>query len=165
MPLSRRGLVQSGAAIGLLAKPMAARAAQAVMAPAGGWPRTKIANLHALKPNEPVAFSYPDAASPAMLVKLGHAAYEGAGPDRDVVAYSSICTHMGCPVAFVDGRFVCPCHYSEFDPAKNGQVYQGLAADYLPQIHLSIDTASGDIYAERMSGLIWGRDHDLAQQG
>lgn len=165
MSLSRRGLVQSGVAVGLLAKPVAARAAQAIAAPTGGWPRTKVANLHALKPNEPVAFSYPDAASPATLVKLGHAAYEGAGPDHDVVAFSAICTHMGCPVSFEGDRFVCPCHYSMYDPAKNGQVYQGLAADYLPQIHLAIDATSGDIYAERMSGLIWGRDRDLAQQG
>lgn len=66
---------------------------------------------------------------------------------------------MGCPVEFTGDRFVCPCHYSMFDPAKNGQVYQGLASDYLPQIVLEID-AAGDIHAVRMSGLAWGRTSD-----
>jgi arsenite oxidase small subunit len=106
-----------------------------------------------------VAFYYPDQNASAWLVKLKTPAFEGVGPEQDIVAFSGICTHMGCPVGFDGDRFVCPCHYSMFDPAKNGHVYQGLASDYLPQITLRLD-AAGDIHAERMSGLVWGRATD-----
>jgi arsenite oxidase small subunit len=48
-----------------------------------------------------------------------------------------------------------------YDPARNGVPYQGLASNYLPQITLRIDTTTSDIYAEGMSGLIWGRAWDV----
>jgi rieske iron-sulfur protein len=52
----------------------------------------------------------------------------------DIVAYSIICTHAGCPVSeWVkaeegDNRvFKCPCHNSEFNPRESAQVVFGLA--------------------------------------
>ncbi len=158
MALARRFLMQSSVAAGVLADPVLALAAFTM--PDGRlWPQVKVGNVKDLEQSKPVGFNYPDEKSPAWLVKLSGAAYEGAGPDSNIVAFSAICTHMGCPVEFVGDRFICPCHYSMFDPAKNGQVYQGLASDYLPQIALEID-AAGDIQAVRMSGLVWGRVSD-----
>jgi Rieske Fe-S protein len=47
-------------------------------------------------------------------------------------AFSSICTHMGCPVAEVaDGTINCNCHGSRFDIAT-GAVKQGPATRPLP---------------------------------
>jgi hypothetical protein len=51
-----------------------------------------------------------------VLIKLGERAYGGVGPDGDIVAYSSLCTHMDCPVSYSKKRFLCACHYSLFDP-------------------------------------------------
>lgn len=159
MPVTRRGLVQSSVAIGILADPALARAAL-TMADGRPWPSVRVGNTSQLKAGKPVSFNYPDPHSPAWLLRLSAPAYGGVGPGSDIVAFSAICTHMGCPVALEGERFVCPCHKSMFDPGKNGQIYQGLASDYLPQVTLRVD-AKDDIYAEAMSGLVWGRAHNV----
>jgi ubiquinol-cytochrome c reductase iron-sulfur subunit len=66
-----------------------------------------------------------------------------------VVAYSKICTHAGCAIAlyrkptFPDTQprpaLVCPCHYSSFDPARDGKVIFGPAGRALPRLPLEID--------------------------
>lgn len=42
------------------------------------------------------------------------------------VAFSAICTHMGCTVAPQGDKLVCPCHQSMFE-ADTGQVLSGPA--------------------------------------
>ena len=125
------------------------------------YPSIKIANLRQLKPGEPLQFTYPDGASPCTLVMLKGEAVGGIGPSRNVVAFSSLCPHMGCPVSFKGERFVCGCHYSMFDAAKNGQTYQGLASQWLAQVSLRLESGSGNIYAEGIDGLVYGRISNL----
>lgn len=158
MALTRRQFVKASAS-GLAALGLAR--AGFWFAPSLPYASVKVANLANLEVGKPVYFSYPDARSQAVLVKLGTRAIGGVGPDRDVVAFSASCTHMGCPLQFKNGRFVCPCHYSMFDPAKNGEVYQGLATEFLPQIPLEVVPQSGDVFAKGVEGLIWGRVSNL----
>ncbi|GAB3250884.1 Rieske (2Fe-2S) protein [Nocardioides dilutus] len=58
--------------------------------------------------------------------------------DGTVHAFSSICTHQGCPVNEVtDGRIICPCHGSEFD-AGTGEVTEGPASQPLPSVAVAV---------------------------
>ena len=54
-----------------------------------------------------------------------------------IVAYSKICTHVGCPIALYEQRthnLLCPCHQSTFDLSDSGQPIFGPAARRLPQL-------------------------------
>lgn len=126
------------------------------------YPRTRVGKVPDLVTGAAVSFNYPDEKSPALLVKLGRAALGGVGAAGDIVAFSSLCTHLGCPVQYEKDHFLCPCHYSKFDPALGGQAFQGLATQYLPQILLRVDEATQEIYAEGVEGLIWGRVENVA---
>lgn len=58
------------------------------------------------------------------------------------IAYSSICTHLGCPVKLYEQRthhLFCPCHQSTFDASRGSEVIFGPAARPLPQLAISLD--------------------------
>ncbi len=58
-----------------------------------------------------------------------------------LVAYSAICTHLGCVVYSdlnQDGHIACPCHNSQFDPTANADVTGGPADRALPSIAVSV---------------------------
>ncbi len=60
----------------------------------------------------------------------------------NIVAYSKICTHVGCPVALYEQtthHILCPCHQSTFDAAKGAEVIFGPAARPLPQLPMTTD--------------------------
>jgi Rieske Fe-S protein len=59
------------------------------------------------------------------------------------VAYSVVCTHQGCPVAYKKGQLVCPCHGSVFDPAQGGAVVRGPAQRPLQEI--AVATRGGTV--------------------
>jgi arsenite oxidase small subunit len=158
-PISRRTFLQTSSAT--LALALFGISGTAESATGKRYPSIKIGNLRQLKAGEPVQFNYPDPSSPCNLVMLNGEAVGGIGPDRKVVAFSALCPHMGCPVNYSKGRFVCGCHYSMFDAAKNGQTFQGLASQWLPQITLRLDRTSGSIFAEGVEGLISGRIGNL----
>jgi len=122
------------------------------------YPSTKLANIRNLKINEPKEITYPDADSPGVLIKLGSRVEGGAGPDGDIVAFSTLCPHKGFPLAYRadDKSFSCPGHYSRFDAEKGGLQIFGHATQNLPQFRLIVDQ-SGDIYAVAVDELIYGR--------
>ena len=58
------------------------------------------------------------------------------------VAYSKICTHMGCPVALYEQQthhLLCPCHQSTFDLTQDCKVIFGPAKRALPQLPIGVD--------------------------
>jgi Rieske Fe-S protein len=66
-----------------------------------------------------------------------------------LVAYSAICTHLGCAVfAKLNeaGHIACPCHASQFDPANNAAVIGGPASRPLPGLPIEVQ-ADGTIVA------------------
>jgi quinol---cytochrome c reductase iron-sulfur subunit len=67
----------------------------------------------------------------------------------NIVAYSKICTHVGCPVALYDQtthHILCPCHQSTFDATNGAQVLFGPAPRPLPQLPIGVD-ANGFLIA------------------
>ena len=59
-----------------------------------------------------------------------------------IVAYSKICTHVGCPVALYEQQthhLLCPCHQSTFDVADGAKVVFGPAKRPLPQLPITVD--------------------------
>lgn len=127
------------------------------------YPHKAVAKVAELRVNVPVSFNYPDAASPCTLIKMGHAVPGGVGPDKDIVAYSSLCTHMGCPVTYDTAAraFRCPCHYSTFDAEMGGQMVCGQATEDLPRIVLNYDAKTGTVTAVAVEGLIYGRQANV----
>lgn len=60
-----------------------------------------------------------------------------------IVAYSKICTHVGCPVALYEQQthhLLCPCHQSQFDVSNHCEVIFGPAKRPLPQLPIAVDS-------------------------
>ena len=81
------------------------------------------------------AAKFEDSGSPAVLVHL---------QSGDFVAYSAVCTHQGCTVAYKDGQLACPCHGSIFDPANGAAVVNGPAQQPLPEI--PVEVRGGEVF-------------------
>lgn len=122
------------------------------------YPSNRLANVGDLKVDEPLSVAYPDADAPGVLIKFGKRVPSGAGPDGDIVGFSTTCPHKGFPLAYnkSDRTLNCPGHYSRFDCEAGGQQVWGQATQNLPQYVLRID-AKGDIYAEGVDELLYGR--------
>lgn len=83
---------------------------------------------------------------------------------NNIVAFSKICTHVGCPLGLYEHktqRLLCPCHQSTFDLANGGKVVFGPAARSLPQLPLSINNegyliAASD-FSEPVGPSFWER--------
>lgn len=61
---------------------------------------------------------------------------------QGILAFSKICTHVGCPIALYQQQthhLICPCHQSTFDLSDSGNVVFGPAARELPQLPITVD--------------------------
>jgi ubiquinol-cytochrome c reductase iron-sulfur subunit len=60
----------------------------------------------------------------------------------NIVCYSKICTHVGCPAALYEQtthHILCPCHQSTFDATRGAKVTFGPATRPLPQLPMTVD--------------------------
>ena len=84
--------------------------------------------------------------------------YEG------IIAFSKICSHMGCAVALYEQttkHLLCPCHQSTFDVTRAAKVIFGPSARPLPQLAVTVD-AQGYLvaqapFSEPVGPSFWGR--------
>jgi rieske iron-sulfur protein len=66
--------------------------------------------------------------------------------DEGVMAYSAICTHLGCMLSNWDAltkAFMCPCHDATFDPLKDGENTGGATSRALP--HFPVKAVGGKL--------------------
>jgi ubiquinol-cytochrome c reductase iron-sulfur subunit len=86
---------------------------------------------------------------------------------QGIIAFSKICSHMGCAVALYEQstkHLLCPCHQSTFDVTRAAEVIFGPAARPLPQLPITVD-ADGYLVAkapfnEAVGPSFWGRDSE-----
>jgi len=76
--------------------------------------------------------------------------YEFATPDgepailfrtaKGVFAYSEVCTHQGCTVAYFanEKTMICPCHQGTYDPFRSAKVLSGPPPAPLPKIEVGV---------------------------
>ncbi len=93
-----------------------------------------------------------DALSSTLLINVGDAPFEVqpqragwnlTGPFGNVVAFSRICTHAGCPASLYNVesyQLVCPCHQSTFDVLEDCKPVFGPAPRSLPQLLLALNS-------------------------
>ena len=155
------GLVVGGAVGAVLTRVFSSGQTQVLTT----YPQVQVAHISDLQPGKPIAFDYPLNGQSSYLIKLGKPAIDGVGSAGDVVAFSTICVHMGCPLVghYQDAHKVlgpCPCHLSTYDLSLGGMPVTGAATENLPQIELSVD-GSGNIFAKGVWGVIYGFENNL----
>jgi len=92
-----------------------------------------IARASEVAPGSAVKFR--DSGQPAVLVHL---------QSGDFVAYSAVCTHQRCTVAYRNGQLACPCHGSVFNPTNGAEVVNGPAQRPLPEIR--VEVRDGEVF-------------------
>lgn len=83
-----------------------------------------------------------------------------------IVAYSKICTHVGCPVGLYEQQthhLLCPCHQSTFDVTQDCKVIFGPAKRPLPQLKITVDSEGYLVadapFHEAVGPSFWERGH------
>lgn len=100
-------------------------------------PGEAIAAASSLETNSAVPYTNAETGQPEVLVRLA---------DGRLVAYSAVCTHQGCTVAYKPDtrKLACPCHGGTFDPAQRAEVVAGPPPRPLPAVE--IEERNGRIF-------------------
>ena len=93
------------------------------------------------------AFQVEKAKASLIIVRMDPASIQIPASRQDwqvdgILAYSKICTHVGCPISLWEQQthhLLCPCHQSTFDLGNSGLVVFGPAARALPQLPITTD--------------------------
>jgi rieske iron-sulfur protein len=115
-----------------------------------------------------LAFPAGKTSNPANLVQLIRLKETEFGPpthldftDRGFVAYSAVCTHLGCTVSWVRNEQApaasfteCFCHNSIFDPTKGAKVLAGPAPIPLAQIGVKVAEDDKLVFTSDFAGPI-----------
>lgn len=97
---------------------------------------------------------------------------EWGGPARwnEYVAYSKICTHLGCPVSLYEretGRILCPCHQSQFQIVEDAKPVFGPATRSLPALPIEVDEEGYFIarsdFREPVGPAFWDRQRGVTK--
>jgi ubiquinol-cytochrome c reductase iron-sulfur subunit len=99
---------------------------------------------------------------PSQIVSQQGGTAEEPWDYNGVLAFSKVCTHVGCPISLYEHRthhLLCPCHQSTYDLADSGRVIFGPAARRMPQLGITVDSegyliARGD-FAEPVGPSFW----------
>jgi len=84
-------------------------------------------------------------AGTAKVVPVGSKPVIVTNTEAGILAYSAVCTHLGCIVGFdtTVKHIVCPCHDGHFNPA-NGAVISGPPPRPLASVAVSLEGALKD---------------------
>lgn len=154
----RNFLILGGASITVLANYGTGAQAQELVS--SSYVRKVIGKVSELAPGKATTFNYPTDDIENLLMLLNEEAGGGVGEGGKIVAFNTICSHMGGYMGeseFKSQHSVlgpCPLHLSTFDLTKHGMVVSGHAVESLPQIVLEID--GDDIVATGVMGLFYG---------
>lgn len=140
MNIERRGVIRTGL-VGTLAvlasfagrafpKANASSSSAKSAAKGSGKQIIKLANL---KVGGTYNFTHSSQGVPAVLFRT----------KTGVFAYSAICTHQGCTVAYnASSKLLkCPCHGAEFDPAQGAKAVAGPANTPLAKVKVAVSGA------------------------
>lgn len=136
LSLDRRGAIKvsavAGAAIGLafLGEAFPKSSAQAADTKTSSGTAIKVLELTKINVGQSHQFALSNG-TPAVLFRT----------KTGVFAYSAVCTHQGCTVAYKSANKTlhCPCHGAEFDPFNNGSAVAGPVQDSLPAVKVKIE--------------------------
>jgi len=154
----RELLILGGASVAVLATWGAGAFAQELVS--SSYARKVIGKVSELEQGVARAFNYPTDEIGNILVMLNEEAGGGVGEGRNIVAFNTVCPHMGAYMSETDFKAQhsvlgpCPLHFSTFDLTKHGMVVSGHSSSSLPQIVLEID--GDDIVATGVMGLFYG---------
>ncbi len=106
-------------------------------------PRVALGKASQLAPGEWRVFAYPDADTPAILIRR-----EGG----ELVAFQQKCTHLACPVAYQRSAagqgecLSCHCHNGRFNVAT-GEGVSGPPRELRPLGRVALEIAGDELFA------------------